>query len=145
MITHDKLKALLHYDPNTGLFTWIKHRTGTATAGKIAGYSCEGGYRRLRIFGRNYRINRLAWFYMTGEWPKGQIDHKDRDRTNNKWENLRDVTPLENSKNRSVSLGDIRLRTNKNKRVGVTIDLGWFLSKEEALAAANSALTFKGF
>lgn len=103
-LTIDRLKELLHYDPETGLFTWLVERLCgkgnlTVKPGDVAGCLSPQGYILLRIEGRNYLANRLAWFYMNGEWPKFEIDHDDRDSTNNKWKNLRDVTHLVNMQN----------------------------------------------
>lgn len=110
-LTHERLKELLHYDPVTGLFTWrVKRLRGkgnlTVNPGDIAGCLSPLGYILLRIEGRNYLANRLAWFYMKGEWPKFEIDHDDRDKTNNRLINLRDVTHLVNMQNQSTVRSD---------------------------------------
>ena len=101
MINLDKLKELLYYNPKTGMFTWRYSRRGSGSIEKQAGHITDKGYRRIRILGKNYFASRLAWLYMTGEWPPEgfQVDHKDTDKLNNKWENLRLLTPEQNSRN----------------------------------------------
>lgn len=85
-LTQERLKQVVSYDPATGLFS------RDAKAG-------ESGYVRLSIDGSDYLAHRLAWLYMTGSWPKGQIDHKNGTRSDNRWDNLRDVTTRVNSQN----------------------------------------------
>ena len=98
MLTQARLKELLHYDPSTGDFTWIG---GSRTPiGKRAGCLFDTGYIRIQIAGRFYRAHRLAWLYVTGAWPRHQIDHIDGQRDNNAFHNLRDVTAGVNSQNR---------------------------------------------
>lgn len=110
-LTLGRLKELLHYAPDTGLFTWRVERLRgkgslTVKPGDVAGCLSPTGYILLRIEGRNYLANRLAWLYMTGEWPKYEVDHDDRDTTNNRWNNLRDVTHLVNMQNQSPIRAD---------------------------------------
>jgi len=99
-VTAERLRELLHYDPRTGLFTYRVSR-GRFAAGTAAGHQ-EKGSNRINIIldGRLYRAHRLAWLYITGEWPKLEIDHKDTDQSNNRWNNLRDVTSTVNKQNR---------------------------------------------
>lgn len=99
MLTQSELKELLHYDPETGVFTW---RQGVRT-GQRAGCLFEKGYRRVKICGRFHVEHRLAWLYMTGAWPSMQIDHLDGQRANNAFANLRDVSAAVNSQNRRTA------------------------------------------
>jgi hypothetical protein len=90
--THAEIRAALDYNPLTGIFSW-KARP-RIKAGKIAGNVSSCGYLRIGIGGRPSCIvqaHRLAWFWMTGEWPRGDIDHINGVRTDNRWANLRDV------------------------------------------------------
>jgi hypothetical protein len=73
-----------------------KIRVGAVAGGK----SGDGEYIHIRVDGRIYRAHRLAWFYVTGEWPEGLVDHDDGNGLNNSWNNLRNATPLQNSYNR---------------------------------------------
>jgi hypothetical protein len=105
MITHERLLELLAYDPETGEFRWKVGRKGTF-AGTIAGNiaTMRGGYqyRQIIVNYKNYRASRLAWFYMTGEWPKNTIDHIDTNSLNNKWDNLREANDIEQCRNKGV-------------------------------------------
>ena len=98
-ITHEELLKILNYNPETGIFKWKIFMGSRATEGSIAG-TTQAGYRNIRIFGRGYKAAQLAWLYVHGKWPDEQIDHIDRQRSNNKLENLRDVTPKVNCANR---------------------------------------------
>jgi hypothetical protein len=85
-ITQDELKQLLHYDSETGQFTWLATLTQNKRAGKRAG-SWMNGYLRIKINGRIYRAHRLAWLYMYGEFPERNIKHL-HTRSNNAINNL---------------------------------------------------------
>ena len=95
MLKVDDLRGLLAYDPSSGHFTW-RVRRGRAAAGKQAGYPQSRGYIQIGVRGSLYLAHRLAWLYMTGEWPVAEIDHRDGVINNNKWENLRPATRPEN-------------------------------------------------
>ena len=95
-LTQAELKALLHYDPETGKFTWLEQR-GRQKAGDEAGaYSEALGYLLIGINGTRHYAHRLAWLYMTGEWPENVIDHEDRNGANNRFANLKSVTQKRN-------------------------------------------------
>ncbi len=101
-LTHERLQEILNYDPETGVFTWrISPRYGISP-GDRAGAISGKGYRHIQIGGAKYRCNRLAWFFMKGEWPTHQIDHKNRNRTDDCFDNLRDATGDQNQWNTSA-------------------------------------------
>lgn len=100
MITQQELKDILHYDPDTGLFTRIKRTANCVKIGDKAGTIDSKGYVQLRVNGKLVLAHRLAFFYMTGEWPKDQIDHINGVRDDNKWANLREATRSQNGMNR---------------------------------------------
>ena len=110
-LTVERLKEVLHYDPETGVLTWIKTLSARATKGKKAGSRDKWGYVTTSIDRRFYKAHRLAWLYMTGEWPKGDIDHINGVPGDNRWINLRDVSHAANSQNRR--------RARCNSRTGV--------------------------
>lgn len=113
------LEEILDYDPETGVFTWkerpVSHFScngaakifATRYAGKEAGRTrhAKGYYksRMIKIGGREYLAHRLAWLLMTGDQPPKEIDHINRDATDNRWKNLRDGTQI-NNKSRLMSL-----------------------------------------
>ncbi len=96
-LTHERLKELLEYDQKTGLFT-RKVARGMAKEGKVAGHS-TGRYIGITLDYVHHQAHRLAWFYVTGEWPSGCIDHINRVKTDNRFSNLRVVTASENAHN----------------------------------------------
>lgn len=96
----ERLRTVLDYDPVTGVFTWTEAGS-MKMHGKRAGTIRERGWRAIGIDGYVYRAGRLAWFYMTGEWPPVTIDHKNRIRDDDRFENLRCATHAENGRNTS--------------------------------------------
>ncbi len=100
-LTQDRLRELLHYDPDTGIFTWVATR-GPVNAGDVAGTIDSYGYVAIGIDGRKYHAHRLAFLYMTGSVPPVMADHIDMDTTNNAWTNLRPATRSQNGANRHV-------------------------------------------
>lgn len=100
-LTSQRLKEVIHYDPDTGIFTWVKN-TLASVIGKRAGGIHALGYRSIGIDYKRYLEHNLAWLYMTGKMPKRQIDHINRDRADNRWENLRDVSRAENNVNKGL-------------------------------------------
>jgi hypothetical protein len=102
ILTQERLKELLNYDPATGIFTNRVVRQGMRKgANSIAGTKNGYGYMVIQIDGRKFSAHRLAWLYMYGVWPVNQIDHINRVRDDNRIVNLRDVTPSENLHNGS--------------------------------------------
>ncbi len=99
MITQERLKELVRYEPETGVFIRLENR-GRLKKGDEAGGIDAEGYRRLTIDGRSYKAHRLAFMYMTGRFPNQHTDHIDQDRQNNKFSNLREATPQQNSRNK---------------------------------------------
>jgi hypothetical protein len=147
MITQAELKELLHYDPETGIFRW---RVSTAPRVKpwdVAG-SPSHGYILIMAKGVRSPAHRIAWFYMTGEWPKHQIDHIDGVRSNNVWSNLRSATLKQNLENLSLAKNNTSGfrgvswdKKEKKWRAYIThnkkrIHLGYFNTAEEAAQVA---------
>ena len=117
-ITQAQLKELLLYSPVTGLFIWrfnagrygrIPAHTQAGTKGKYG-----GGYIEITVLGKLRKAHRLAWLYMTGEWPKDEIDHINRIRHDNRFCNLRESTLQQNLKNKEV------YKSNTSGFAGVT-------------------------
>lgn len=102
-IEHSRLVELLNYDPETGHFTWKVARSsygGKAKVGAVAGSPSVNGYVDIRVDGTLLKAHRLAWFYVHREWPPNDIDHINRDRTDNRLCNLRLATRSQNNMNR---------------------------------------------
>jgi len=98
-LTAEKLRELLSYDPDTGLFTWRKRTSNRVTAGSVAGHPCRrDGRLMIGIGGKVYLAHRLAWLHVHGTMPK-EIDHVDGDPTNNRLNNLRECSHAQNQKN----------------------------------------------
>jgi hypothetical protein len=93
-LTAKQLRAKLDYDLETGRFTWkwrplATHGWNTRYAGTTAGALKPNGYIQILLQTRLHLAHRLAYLWMTGEWPDGEIDHRDGNRANNAWNNLR--------------------------------------------------------
>jgi hypothetical protein len=97
-ISLEYLKSILDYNQETGIFTW-KVKKGIFKKGDIAGYLETKGYLGICINYVRYRLHRIAYFYKTGSWPKGQIDHINGIRSDNRFCNLRDVSQNQNMSN----------------------------------------------
>lgn len=101
ILTQARLKELLHYDPDTGSFVWVRKPARNIPVGRTAGCVSGNGYRQISVDGVIYLSHRLAWLYTHGEWP-GEIDHKNRDKADNRVDNLRDTTHQKNCENRAL-------------------------------------------
>jgi hypothetical protein len=99
MLTAERLYEVLRYDTRTGKFFWRITRGSRATAGKEAGTINTPGYLVIRIDGKLYAAHRLAWLYVTGQWPKHSIDHINGSKDDNRFANLRAATHAQNMKN----------------------------------------------
>lgn len=151
MLTQERLKELLDYDQDTGLFTWKQWRGGTAFAGTDAGRPNKGGHIQIMVDGIRYMAHRLAWLYIYGVFPQEDIDHINRVRSDNRICNLRPASKLQNAQNRSVSSnnksGCSGVAWNerlKKWRARLTVGrkrmhLGYFTSIEEAFTARAEA------
>lgn len=152
MLTAERIREVLSYDPETGVFTWRISPSTRVKVGDVAGHIDIKGYRRISIGRKVYKAHRLAFLWMTGEWPKTkEVDHADDNHDNNRWHNLREATNSQNQAN-------TRLRTsNKSGFKGVSFSqpakkwlaviyhqgsryqLGFFDNPEDASAAYQSA------
>lgn len=138
----------LSYDPETGVITWLESRA-QRKAGSEAGCTTPKGYRVIGMRNRNARVHQLAWFFMTGEWPTHEIDHKNGVRTDNRWENLRKASPAQNHYNRHKVQGTSRYLGVHAVRKGALLRwvahqrpagyLGYFFSEEAAARAYDRA------
>ncbi len=148
LLTHDALLGCLKYDPSTGVWIWlVQTKRAQTKIGDIAGrINKTHGRLEIGIFGRRYAASRLAWFYMTGEWPVVEVDHHDTDPLNNKWNNLRLATRGQNEANKGITSrntsglkgaswdNDRNCWKSQISHSGQHYFLGRYLTKEEAHA-----------
>lgn len=147
------LRTRLSYDPRSGEFRWryyaaARPEWNTKYSDSLAGY-LAGGYRFIRFDGFKYKASRLAWKFMTGDEPVGEVDHKNRRRSDDRWENLRDSTRTENGRNRDAyghnHLKGVSLNsagTRYRARICVNrheVCLGTFNSEADAATAYDAA------
>lgn len=156
-LTVERLRDLLEYEPDTGIFRWKVRNSRSVWPGDVAGGSAGAGYISIRVDGWLYRAHRLAWFHVHGEWPPLLIDHRNGKRDDNRLENLRLASHVDNLAN------SIKRRHNRSgfkgvfwgtqtkkwqariRRDGKTTHLGLFDTPEEAHAAyANAAQRVHG-
>lgn len=103
-LTQARLNELLHYEPDSGVFTWLQLPVATARCivGEAAG-TMSHGYCRISIDGRPYQAHRLAFLWMTGLFPQLDVDHINRDRSDNRWSNLREASKPQNQANSGLN------------------------------------------
>ena len=163
MLTQELLKELIHYDPETGEFTWLERDRrhfktdrsrniwNTTFHGNVAGGDDGSGYLRIGVLCKSYRAHRLAFLYMTGEFPPEHTDHINGIRDDNRWINLRAATSAENCRNARISSNNNSgvHGVSWHKRcsfwvVGIQLNgkskhIGYFKDKFEAICARKSA------
>ena len=102
-LTAERVRAALRYSPIVGVFEWRQSGRRIRAGGLAGAVVRPSGYVRIVLDGIPYPAHRLAWLYMTGEWPADEVDHIDGDRSNNAWKNLRQATQTTNSWNKRNS------------------------------------------
>jgi len=147
----DRLRQLLDYDPETGIFRWKQFRRWSAKEGDFAGYINKRGYHKISVDGVDYSAHRIAWKIFYNEEPSDIIDHVDRNKQNNKIENLRLATNQQNcmnvevKKNNTSGVKGVYFNKKQQKwvaRIGFNynkINLGSFEKIEDAARAYKNA------
>lgn len=148
IITQSRLMDLCIYDPETGIFTWRIPRP-KCTPGAVVGTIEPRGYKVTRLDYRMYYLHRLAWLYMTGEWPEDEVDHIDRNKSNNRWNNLRAATTKQNIENVGLRKSNTSGVTGVSRWRGYwvakirnnykSITIGYFKDFESAVKARKEA------
>ena len=100
MLTQERIKEILDYDPMTGEFVWKVERSGYVKKGKKAGSRHRTGYITITVDNIAYKAHRLAWLYVYGELPNSPLDHINGDRKDNRISNIRQTSNNENQWNR---------------------------------------------
>jgi HNH endonuclease len=136
-VNQDRLREVLDYDPETGIFTWRVRVSTHCYPGDVAGYVCpQRGYVFIGLDRCLYPAHRLAWFYVHGEWPENEIDHRNGVRADNRLLNLRLATSAQNKQNCRKARGVTPWRNKWKAQIGlgnkVTKYLGLFDTEEEA-------------
>lgn len=158
MITQERLKEVLHYDKDSGVFTWINKpkKAHRIKIGDIAGCLKEDGYIRLAIDGSRYYAHRLAWLYEYGYIPY-QIDHINQVRSDNRIVNLRESNDSLNMKNKTQydnntsGVTGVYWRKDRNRWIakirvdGEQIFLGMFTKYSDAVDARKNAEVLYNF
>ncbi|WP_161594461.1 HNH endonuclease [Pantoea agglomerans] len=152
IVSCELVRHLFNYDPATGCFYWTENVRLSPLKGKKAGtHNKANGYVTLNIRRKNYLAHRIAWLYMTGSFPNGDIDHIDGNRANNCFSNLREATRSQNmanlrgnAKNTSGFKGVRFVARVKRWSAEITANhkryhLGYFSSIEDAAMAYNNA------
>lgn len=107
LITFEELKKVLHYCKETGRWTWLTSMGARGAVGSQAGsYNTLTGYNNIKVKGRLYIASRLAYFWVNGEWPAGDMDHINGVKADDRWVNLRCVSTRVNTQNQRQARSD---------------------------------------
>lgn len=135
------------YLPEKGIVVWVTNRQGGVKKGDRAGYLNPNGYRYIKFQQKLYAEHRLIWRLVYGYFPEEEIDHIDRNKSNNVLSNLRLATRLENARNRGISKNNVsghtgvcfRSARNKWQAYIGRKNLGYFDSKQAAINRRKQA------
>jgi hypothetical protein len=146
----EKLSAMLRYDPETGHLFWLQ-QVSTRRVGDQAGNKRSDGYVKVQLNGKPFKAHRLAWALHFSEWPEGEIDHINGDRSDNRIVNLRVVNRKQNNHNRRPQVASSKYKgVQWHKAAGKWVaraylegkrtHLGVFSSEEDAAKAYNASV-----
>lgn len=129
-LTAKLVRSRFYYNKKTGDFLWKTTKSAKTKINTVAGHITEAGHVRIVLYRRSYLAHRLIWLWVTGKWPKYELDHRNGKKSDNRWRNLREATALQNNQ-------------NKGKRVQNTSGYKgvWF---EKHIGLWRSGVGFKG-
>ena len=146
MLTAETVRKMLNYDPDTGVFYWLKRRN-KVQIGDVAGSKDYRGYIRIRLYKKRYMAHRLAWLFVHGNWPVLEIDHINGICDDNRLSNLREATRAQNTQNKRrqqnntsgfkgvhFNVREKRFQADIKAR-GTALRLGFYDTAEEAYRA----------
>lgn len=138
-----EIHSFFSYDPSSGTLKWARGPGGKARKGNVAGCLKKDGYLAVVLHGKQYPVHRLAYLCMTGVFPPEEIDHKNLNKTDNRWINLRAATRSQNAKNMKYK-GFSKVKSRPGwistiRNNGRKIYLGYFRTQEEAATAYKVA------
>jgi len=144
-ITQERLKELLNYNPDTGVFTRIKGVKGSAAGSVVGCKDKQRGYVKMCLDYKKYYAHRLVWLYMTGDWPVEDIDHINNDKSDNRFSNLRLASRSQNLANKGKQKNNTTgfkcvFFTKSTGRYRVVVNdkhIGYYATPEEAHAASK--------
>lgn len=146
MLTQKRLRSVMCYDPQTGIFAWSRGER----KGKVAGTKHDArGFLKVSIDGERYLLHRLAWLWMTGLMPRWNVMHIDGNHANNQWSNLHEGDRIQPEPFRApwsepaglagaYQTGDTFAAMVQAE--GIVLNLGTFATAKDASAAAIGAV-----
>lgn len=102
-ISIQRLREVFRLEPETGRLFWRVKKANHIAAGDEAGAAHGSGYREVRLDGKRLYTHRIIFALTNGRWPIGDVDHANRDKTDNRPENLREATRTQNIQNAGLS------------------------------------------
>ena len=157
MLTQVQVREMFDYNPETGEVIRKITVGWNAKAGDLAGGLNTDGYMQVEIASKKYLLHRIIWLWVTGRWPEPEVDHENHIHGDNRWENLRETSHLENGRNQSLrkdsmtgfpGVGRDKRRNKWRAKIqheGQRKHLGYFDKKEDAVAARKAAEGKYGF
>ncbi|MDO9381848.1 MAG: HNH endonuclease [Hyphomicrobiaceae bacterium] len=155
-LTPERLREVVSYNSETGEFRWLQNSSPYAkrhpySAGDVAGARHSNGYLAFWVDRKKYLAHRVAFFWVHGRWPSADLDHVNRDRTDNRIVNLREASRVQNNGNSGIpnhntsGIKGVRWHAARGKWVAqISINnrckyLGIYADKEDARVAYEKA------
>lgn len=144
----EDLRRQMRYEPETGKLFWLISKKGVTAGRQVSPRPTSDGYMQCVFNGQHYYQHVLIWFYVTGNWPAEDIDHKNRNRADNRWENLREATRSQNHYNKACQYNKLGVKnvtkytpgsgyTVTSRVNGKIVNFGTYRTLEEAAEVAR--------